>query len=157
MTTTERATEILNAYHKNSAADTYLVGFLYGKTDLYAVELTFTELTKYLRETKTSSKRGACLQIRISIKVEEKALLIYSGKAEKVGTAEDLKADEKYNKGDNFEKLMLERLTSETWHKNSTAFWKAGDISLNGTEIQVKFDGGELTNEKTMVRNGLMA
>ena len=58
----------------------------------------------------------------------------------------------KYNKGENFERVITELLIGETWVKDSVPFNVAGDIRWNGEEVQIKFDGAELTNEKTLAR-----
>ena len=60
--------------------------------------------------------------------------------------------EEKYNKGECFERVITETLTGETWVKDSVPFNVAGDITLNGEQVQIKFDGAELTNERTLMR-----
>jgi len=74
---------------------------------------------------------------------------VESGKALLMGTAEMLE-DDKHNRGEIFEKIITETLTGKTWKKDSTPFWKAGDIELNGEQIQIKLSEAELTNEKAI-------
>ena len=57
---------------------------------------------------------------------------------------------DKYNKGENFERIITELLTGETWVKDSVPFNVAGDIVVNGENIQIKFDGAEITNERLL-------
>ena len=70
--------------------------------------------------------------------------------AEKLGAEDLLMLDTKHNKGENFERELTERWTAERWVKDSVPFTVAGDIRIDGVEIQIKLDGAELTNEKSL-------
>ena len=142
-------TEMMNAYSARSAAHTYALGFVEGH-NLYAVKLSFTELARFFKLDRASSKRGGFAKIRIKLTAKDRAEL--SATAELIGAESLLTADSKHNKGENFERELTERWTSETWVKDSVPFWVAGDIRVNGVEIQVKLDGAELTNERTLGR-----
>ena len=139
--------EMITRYNERSAAHTYALGFIYAH-QLYVKKLTFAELSRYFRPSRTSSKRGAVAQVRIRLLAGEKAEL--SESAEMIGAETLLRKDTKYNKGENFERELTERWTSEHWVKDSIPFWMAGDIRVDGVEIQVKLDGAELTNEKLL-------
>lgn len=139
--------EMINKYSERSAAHTYALGFIY-RDSLYVAKLTFAEISKYFKLGRMSSKRGGFAKIRIRLTAADRAEL--SAKAELLGLPELLTKDENHNKGENFERELTERWTSETWVKDSVPFWVAGDIRVNGIEIQVKLDGAELTNEKTL-------
>lgn len=134
-------------YHARSAADIYALGFLY-KCRLYAIKLTFDQLSEYFKLDHASSKRGGYAKIRIRLTASDRAKL--SANAELLGSEELLTKDTKHNKGENFERELTERWTGESWEKDSVPFWVAGDIRVNGMEIQIKLDGAELTNEKTL-------
>ncbi len=140
--------DLITAYATHTAAHTYILGFVFGG-NLYRVTLTFAELTAYIRQSRTSSQKGAVLQARIRVKSKQAAELVESGKALLMGTAEMLE-DDKHNRGEIFEKIITETLTGKTWKKDSTPFWKAGDIELNGEQIQIKLSEAELTNEKAI-------
>lgn len=142
-------TEMMNAYNARSAAHTYALGFVEGHS-LYAVKLSFTELSRFFKLDRASSKRGGFAKIRIKLTAKDRAEL--SATAELIGTEDLLTADTAHNKGENFERELTERWTSEAWVKDSVPFWVAGDIRVNGVEIQVKLDGAELTNERTLGR-----
>ena len=92
------------------------------------------------------------MKVRIRTSKEQRAEMVASGRAVLLGSMEMLNTADKYNKGERFEKIITERLTGEEWHKDSVPFWKAGDIAVNGEQIQVKFDDAELTNEKALRR-----
>lgn len=143
--------EMMNRYEALSAAHTYALGFAH-TGNLYAVKLSFAELSAYFKLDRASSKRGGFAKIRIKLTAKDRAEL--SAKAELIGAEDLLTADPAHNKGENFERELTERWTAETWVKDSVPFWVAGDIRVNGVEIQVKLDGAELTNEKTLSRIG---
>ena len=142
-------TEMMNAYNARSASHTYALGFVCGG-NLYAVKLSFSELSKYFKLDRASSKRGGFAKIRIKLTSKDRAEL--SEIAELIGAESLLTADSTHNKGENFERELTERWTAEAWVKDSVPFWVAGDITVNGIEVQVKLDGAELTNERTLAR-----
>ena len=142
-------TEMMNAYSARSAAHTYALGFVCGGK-VYAQKLSFAELSRYFKLDRASSKRGGFAKIRIKLTAKDRAEL--SATAELIGAEDLLSKDAKHNKGENFERELTERWTSETWEKDSVPFWVAGDLRVDGVEIQVKLDGAELTNERTLAR-----
>ena len=142
-------TEMMNQYNARSAAHTYALGFVQAH-ELYAVKLSFEGLSRFFKLDRASSKRGGFAKIRIKLTAKDRAEL--SATAELIGAEDLLSADPAHNKGENFERELTERWTSETWVKDSVPFWVAGDLRVNGEEIQVKLDGAELTNERTLAR-----
>ena len=141
--------EMMNAYNAKSAAHLYALGFVFEHT-LYAAKLSFSEISQYFKLDRASSKRGGFAKIRIKLTALDRASL--AANAEKLGSEDLLSKDSAHNKGENFERELTERWTSEQWVKDSIPFWVAGDIRVNGEEVQVKLDGAELTNEKTLAR-----
>ena len=144
-------TEMMNRYEALSASHTYALGFAH-TGNLYAVKLSFAELSAFFKLDRASSKRGGFAKIRIKLTAKDRAEL--SAKAELIGAEDLLTKDAKHNKGENFERELTERWTAETWVKDSVPFYVAGDIRVDGVEIQVKLDGAELTNEKILSRIG---
>ena len=145
---TDRAATLTYRYHAISAADAYIIGFpRHGK--VYAVRVSFNELCACLRESRKSSARGGAYQLRVyipsvAIADENELDVVFNGK--------------KLNKGDAFEKLVTEKLAGKNWEgHNSVPFYKAGDVNIDGDEIQVKFQNAELTNEDTMARAEALA
>ncbi len=135
-------------YNRTSAAHSYIIGFVKcGR--LYYVKLTFEELTSLIKQDRASSSHGGQKKLRIRISRDQSFLYIVRGQAVEVGTVGDLSADDKHNKGENFERIITEKLTGKTWTKDSTPYYISGDINLDGEEVQIKLDGAELTNEKT--------
>lgn len=141
--------EMKVAYFNRSAAHKYALGFVLNGC-LFVVTMSFAELSRFFKLDRASSKRGGFAKIRIKLSsAEKKALALV---AECLGAEDLLTADPAHNKGENFERVLTERWTAETWVKDSVPFWVAGDIRVNGEEIQVKLDGAELTNERTLAR-----
>lgn len=143
--------EMLTAYAAHSAADAYILGFAHHGV-LYAIELP--ELPDaVLKLDRASSKRGGQAKIRVRVAKAEKLALIAMGAAV-IGKVEDLEADPHHNRGENFERIVTE-LNGQRWVKDSVPFWVAGDLNLNGRELQIKLDGAELTNERALASAAL--
>ena len=142
-------TEMLTLYATLTAAHKYILGFVTGG-NLYYIALTFAELVTAAKFDRAAASKGGMTKVRIRTSKEQRAEMVTSGRAILLGSVEMLNTADKYNKGERFEKIITERLTGEEWHKDSVPFWKAGDIAVNGEQIQVKFDDAELTNEKAL-------
>ena len=141
-----------NWYKATTAADSYVVGFTY-KHALYLVEVS--ELSDaWVKADRASSKKGGWRKLRVKLTTAAKRELVETGAAELVGGEELLTADPLHNKGENFERVVTER-AGQTWVKDSVPFWVAGDLRVNGLEVQVKLDGAELTNERCYTRMAL--
>lgn len=143
--------EMMTRYNERAGAHDYALGFVHGGS-LYAKRLSFEELSRFFKLDRASSKRGGFAKIRIKLTAKDRAEL--SATAELIGAEDLLTKDSAHNKGENFERELTERWTSETWVKDSVPFWVAGDIRVDGVEIQVKLDGAELTNERILSRLG---
>ena len=141
--------EMMNEYNKRAGAHTYALGFIHNG-NLYTEKLSFTELSRFFKLDRASSKRGGFAKIRIKLTAKDRAEL--SATAELIGAESLLVKDSAHNKGENFERELTERWMHETWVKDSVPFWVAGDIRVDGIEIQVKLDGAELTNERTLAK-----
>jgi hypothetical protein len=144
-------TEMMTKYNERAGAHTYALGFV-ANGNLYAQRMSFEELSRFFKLDRASSKRGGFAKIRIKLTAKDRAEL--SATAELLGSEDLLMKDSAHNKGENFERELTERWTSETWVKDSVPFWVAGDIRVDGVEIQVKLDGAELTNERTLSKLG---
>ena len=139
--------EMAIRYNERAGAHTYALGFVFDGS-LYAQKLSFEELIRFFKLDRASSKRGGFAKIRIKLTAKDRAEL--SATAELIGAEDLLMKDAAHNKGENFERELTERWTGEHWVKDSVPFWVAGDIRVDGVEIQVKLDGAELTNEKIL-------
>ena len=142
--------EMINRYNALAVATAYIVGFILNGMLYYTMSAHIAD--DFLKFDRMSSKRGGWAKIRVKLTSADRKALVACGKAIMIGSAELLDTDDKYNKGERFERIITETLTSETWVKDSTPFNVAGDITLNGEQVQIKFDGAELTNERTLMR-----
>jgi hypothetical protein len=137
-------------YNALAVATAYIVGFDLNGMLYYTMSEHIAD--SFLKFDRMSSKRGGWAKIRVKLSSADRKALVACGKAIMIGSADLLDTEDKYNKGERFERIITETLTGETWVKDSIPFNVAGDITLNGEEVQIKFDGAELTNERTLMR-----
>ena len=142
--------EMIARYNALAVATAYIVGFILDGMLYYTMSAHIAD--DFLKLDRMSSKRGGWAKIRVKLTSADRKALVACGKAIMIGSADLLNTDDKYNKGDRFEKIITETLTGEMWVKDSVPFNVAGDITLNGEQVQIKFDGAELTNERTLMR-----
>lgn len=141
-------TTMITLYDLFAAAHLYILGFvLYGR--VYYTMMDFTTIRQYFTLDHASTAKGGGAKIRLKVKAKEKRDLLKVSTA--IGLAEDLTGNG-YNLGDNFERLIVERVAGKHWKKDSTPFNLSGDVTINGQEVQVKFDGATLVTEKTLMR-----
>lgn len=142
-------TEMIDRYNALSASTAYIIGFILNGLLYYTMFAHIAD--QFLKYDRMSSKRGGWAKIRVRLSSADRKALVDHGQAILLGSAE-LLTDKKYNKGECFERVITETLTGEQWVKDSVPFNVAGDITLNGEQVQIKFDGAELTNEKCLMR-----
>lgn len=136
-------------YNALSASHLYILGFMV-QNILYYVTMDFEKLAGFMKMDRMSTAKGGWAKLRIKLTTAQKAELLRI--ATQCGTVEDLTRMDKYNKGENFERIITELLTGEKWVKDSVPFNVAGDIVLNGENVQIKFDGAEITNERLLAK-----
>lgn len=142
--------EMIARYNALAAATAYIVGFVLDGLLYYTMSAHIAD--EFLKLDRMSSKRGGWAKIRVKLTASDRKGLVMGGKAVLIGSADLLNTADKYNKGERFERIITETLTGETWVKDSVPFNVAGDITLNGEQVQIKFDGAELTNERMLMR-----
>jgi hypothetical protein len=150
-TETKEDTKMMNllitAYHTNSAASEYWFGFILNHIVYVVTGMTFEEIARFFKIEKAAASKGGFSKIRIKARVAECAELV--GRATLLG-GEEILQDKKWNAGIKFEQVVTERLAGQKWERDSVPFWVGPDIELDGRNIQVKFNGAELTNERTI-------
>lgn len=142
--------EMIARYNALAVATAYIVGFVLDGLLYYTMSAHIAD--EFLKLDRMSSKRGGWAKIRVKLTASDRKGLVMGGKAVLIGSADLLNTADKYNKGERFERIITETLTGETWVKDSVPFNVAGDITLNGEQVQIKFDGAELTNERMLMR-----
>jgi hypothetical protein len=142
--------EMIARYNALAVATAYIVGFVLDGLLYYTMSAHIAD--EFLKLDRMSSKRGGWAKIRVKLTASDRKGLVMGGKAVLIGSADLLDTADKYNKGERFERIITETLTGEKWVKDSVPFNVAGDITLNGEQVQIKFDGAELTNERMLMR-----
>jgi len=136
-----RKETMIKNYRKNSAADEYIIGFVYASM-LYFVKVNEI-MPRFLSVEQASRNQGENLRLRIKKAYKEQLM---KKNPICLGSADKLVAD-KYNKGEIFEKLVTEYY-GQVWEKDTIPFWVQGDININGKEVQIKLDSATLMNTK---------
>ena len=136
---------MISNYRKYSAADAYIIGFVANKM-LYFVEMAEVA-PRFLNVEVASRNQGENLRLRL--KKNHKTTLMKKNPI-CLGSAEMLN-DEKYNKGEIFEKAVTEYY-GQKWEKDTIPFWVQGDINLNGKEVQIKLDSATFVNTKQIAK-----
>ena len=134
--------EMLGYYEKFNKAEKYIIGFAHrGKVYMETVDHIDPNMV-----TLESASRNQGTSLRFRPKSAHKAEMLL--KAVCLGTMEIL-LDEKYNKGEMFEKVVTEYYGQE-WVKDTVPFHKAGDINVGGVEIQIKFEKAAFCTSNTI-------
>lgn len=138
---------MIRQYRRFSAADSYILGFIYNGT-VYAVEVN--EIApRYMRVEHESSKKGGSAKLQLRLTKAYMEQLLHRG-AVALGSEDILNGE--YNKGVEFERIITE-LNGETFRgKDNVGFWVAGDLEINGKQVQVKFNGAQIVVERTLHR-----
>lgn len=137
---------MIKHYRTHSASDSYIIGFIYDKK-LYATKMEEIP-PRFLVETQASRGQGSQLRLRIKKQYKEQLMR----KNPICFGSSDILEQGKYNKGENFEKIITEYYNQE-WEKDSVPFWVDGDITIDGEKIQIKLDSASLVNEKQIKKN----
>ena len=133
-------------YEEFTAAQGYIIGFEMNGI-VYGVEWDKIP-RRFTRIQKECSKCGGGYGLYVNItgkKVQEKLIK----KSIVFGTVEQL-ASETYNKGVMFEKMVYEFYGQEFRGKDNVPFHKAGDITIDGKEVQVKFLKARICYDRTL-------
>lgn len=141
---------LIAAYIATTTANEYWFGFTFHHMVYVITGLTFTDLLPFIKIERAAQSKGGHAKLRIKARSKDMAALL--PKAMLLGS-EDILIDDRYNAGTVFEKIVTEELAGQTWSKDSVPYWISPDLELDGRKIQVKFNGAEVTNEKTIRRH----
>jgi len=159
--------ELIKAYEFLSADVKYIMSFAYNKPPMtiYKVTLDRSNVTKFMKLSAVSSKRGGGYSLRFNPLTEEKQKLIDDFGAQpfiKDGIEltkskfEQMVKDNKvnkFNRGDIMEKLIWESVKTEPWVKDASPFYEKGDINIDGIEHQIKYQRATFVSSKTIDYN----
>lgn len=138
--------QALEKYHAKSAANAYMIAFHARKSwYLITVDKIPLEWVKFDRIATSKAKKGISPDLMFSLRLNmTKAVretLAETAQAERI-TADFLALEK--NKGRAIERYIRER--NGLQHSNDNIpFWKVGDLTLNGAEIQVKYENAQLS------------
>ena len=144
-------------YEQFTAAQGYIIGFHKGE-DVYCIELDRIP-RRYTRIQKESKSNGGGYGLYVKI-TDPKILAEIMPKAKLIGKLADLidtegHLDKKgkrkvFNKGVMFEKMVYEAYGQTFRGKDSVRFYESGDITINGREIQVKYEWARICYDRTL-------
>ena len=144
-------------YEEFTAAEGYVIGFHYGE-DVYYIELDRIP-RRYIRIQKESKSNGGGYGLYVKI-TEPKIMAEILPKAKHIGKFVDLidteghldkKGNRKfYNAGVMFEKMFYEANGQVFRGKDNVPFYKSGDITIDGKEIQVKYEWARICYDRTL-------
>ena len=142
--------EMVTFYNRRSFTHNYIIGISF-QGNIYMVEITSDLLPYILKLDKASRGNGYSLRFKPNRAV--KTLLMSKGatllcSVEMFG---ELVNASKYNKGEIFEKLVTEFYGQE-WEKDNVPFTDDGDLTVDGTAYQIKFESASFISEKQMMR-----
>ena len=149
MTNTALLEAMIDRYNELSYTHTYMLGFEY-RSNIYMAIVDRKILPYVLKLDKAS--RGAGYALRFCPNKAQKVLLLPEAQliCSKKFFEETVK-NSKYNKGEIFEKMVTE-LYGQVWEKDNIPFTEDGDITVNNTPYQIKFQKATFTNEKQLAR-----
>lgn len=143
--------QLVNAYHNAAYTNDYVFCFVCDAC-FYAVKMENVDaatLNAISTVSRTSSKRGGYAALRFRPTNAVKRAIIEMGnvvyKATRASFVAECKAN-KYNKGENAERIVTERVFGETWVKDSVPFTDGADVS----HYQVKFEGATFATERQL-------
>ena len=134
--------EMFGCYEKFNKAEKYIIGFAH-KGQIYMEMVEHIDPDMVTLEN-ASRNQGTALRFRPKSAHKAEMLL----KAICLGSVKML-LDEKYNKGEMFEKMVTEYYGQE-WTKDCVPFHKAGDINIDGVEVQIKYQNASFCTSNTL-------
>lgn len=141
---------MIDKYNEKAYTHNYIYGFIF-QNMVYMVYTTAEVMPYVLKLDKAS--RGAGYSLRFCPTKEQKIFLLAKS-AEVLCSKEFFENEVKnsiYNKGEIFEKMVTE-FYGQTWVKDTIPFIDAGDIEVNETAYQIKFEKATFATEKTLAR-----
>lgn len=147
-----KVNEMFTLYEEFSAADRYMLGFIDGANVCYKIvtaDILFPAVKIDSASSGSISKKATskkCIKFKptksyISEYLKDGCQILCT-----LAELENARAG-KYNYGEAFEKVAVEKLTGRTWKKDKTDFWTAPDFEYQGMKIQAKFEKATIANE----------
>ena len=130
-------------YRKFSGAQGYIIGFTYKKKN-YMIRIEGELMPRFLKMGKQASKKGGHEKLDLYLNNELKEELI------RKGAVEINYEIHKGNNGREFEKWVQSYYGVPARDWDDTGFWQCGDLTIDGKEYQVKFEGAQVVTVVTL-------
>lgn len=139
---------LIDRYNAVAYTHNYIWGFEYKKVIYMAI--TKADMMPFVCKLDKAS-RGAGYALRFCPTAEQKiALLPYAKPICSVAYFNSVVENSIYNRGEIFEKMVTEYF-GQVWEKDNVPFTEAGDIEVDGTAYQIKFQKATFCNEKSIL------
>lgn len=147
MTNTALFQTMIDRYNAHAYTHDYIFGFIF-KGNVYMAHADASVMPYVCKLDKAS--RGAGYALRFCPTTAQKLMLLTG--AILLCSAEyfaDCVENSIYNKGEIFEKLVTEYY-GQDWKKDNVPFTVDGDLTVDGTAYQIKFQSATFCNEKSL-------
>jgi len=137
-----------DGYNSIAFTDKYILGWVFDHTVFFLIgERELVDRVTCLDR----ASRGAGFALRFKPNKTQKNLLMSLNCVALCSEKyfNELVVTTKYNRGEIFEKLVTEYF-GQVWEKDNIPFTEDGDITVNGTAYQIKFEKATFTNEKSL-------
>ena len=147
MTNTVLFKDLIDRYNNVAYTHEYIWGFEY-KGNIY-MAVTDESVMPYVCKLDKAS-RGAGYALRFCPTTAQKLVLLAGAKVLCSSRYfKEIVENSKYNCGEIFEKLVTEYF-GQVWEKDNIPFTDAGDIEIEGTAYQIKYQKATFCNEKSI-------
>ena len=129
--------EMLAAYERHSAAARYFIVVKY-KDDAFLANVT-TIPESWLKLDRMSSSHGGHVSLRMQVGATMAYKLVMTGKVSFLCKWSEIEKLAPRNVGDKVEQYVTERIARKAWKADRSRWWEAGDVEIDGEQVQVKF------------------
>lgn len=145
--------QMIHEYRRFSAADAYMIGFVY-QHNLY-MAVVDEIAPRFMKVERESTKHGGHQKLQLRLNNKYMLQLIKRHNAVCLGSESLLGTVG--NKGVKFERLMSEMNGIPFRGKDNVPFYKDGDLTVNGVSYQIKLNGAQIVVETTLKKCQKMA
>lgn len=145
--------QMIREYRKYSAADAYMLGFVY-QHNLY-MAVVDEIAPRFMKVEREASKKGGHQKLQLRLNNKYMVQLIKRHNAVCLGSENLLGSVG--NKGVKFERLMSEMNGIPFRGKDNVPFYKDGDLNVGGVSYQIKLNGAQIVVETTLKKCQKMA
>ena len=128
--------EMLAAYERHSAATRYFIVVKYKEDAFLANVKTIPE--SWLKLDRMSNSHGGQISLRMQVGTTMAHKLVMTGKVAFLCKWAEIEQLTPKNRGDKVEQYITERIARKVWKPDRSRWWEAGDVELNGEQVQIK-------------------